>query len=355
MSGIKTMNTIVYAGRVKNQSTLMQCSSGGAFVAISNIFLEKGDIVAAAIYNYQTHTTEFKMLRDTEERDLACGSKYMQSKPGNIFQESYQWLNNHPEKKLLFVGMGCQADGFRRFAELKGIREHVFIIDIICHGSPSPKLWREYADSVERHNYGKITYLTFKDKRNGWNRPTALVKINNKEISIGDYIKIFYSQCALRPSCHECPYATTERLTDMTIGDYWHIEDKMPEFYDPNGNSVFLIHTNKGMEVFEEIKKAIDCRLSNTRDCWQENLESPTPVSAQRSVFWQDYQKQGVQYVMKKYGTISFAERVKNKIKSKIGGYLLNGELRSLSGINKVNDCLLFKTYFAYYSEWRIA
>ena len=63
-------------------------------------------------------------------------------------------------KRLLFVGMGCQADGFRKFAEMKGFREQVWIVDIICHGSPSPRLWKEYAESAEK-KYGKITYLTF--------------------------------------------------------------------------------------------------------------------------------------------------------------------------------------------------
>lgn len=63
--------------------------------------------------------------------------------------------------------MGCQADGFRKFAEMKGFRERVWIVDIICHGSPSPRLWKDYAESAEK-KYGKITYLTFKDKRNGW-------------------------------------------------------------------------------------------------------------------------------------------------------------------------------------------
>ena len=60
------------------------------------------------------------------------------------------------------------------------------------------------------------------------------------------YVKVFYNRCALRPSCYECPYATTERKTDITIGDFWHIEETIPDFYNPNGNSLFLIHTNRG-------------------------------------------------------------------------------------------------------------
>ena len=162
--------------------------------------------------------------------EKAKGSKYMQSKPGDIYRKAYHWLMENPEKELLFVGMGCQSDGFRKFSEIKGIRDRVYIVDIICHGSPSPKLWREYAESIQEKD-GEITYLTFKDKRNGWKSPTAYVKVNGAEKSIKDYVKVFYNRCALRPSCYECPYATTERKTDMTIGDFWHIEETIPDFY----------------------------------------------------------------------------------------------------------------------------
>lgn len=85
---------------------------------------------------------------------------------------------------------------------------------------------------------------------------------------------MFYNRCALRPSCYECPYATTERKTDMTIGDFWHIEETIPDFYDPDGNSLFLIHTNRGEELFEKIQGDLDYRLSNTTQCWQANLEA---------------------------------------------------------------------------------
>ena len=223
-------------------------------------------------------------------------------------------------KKMLFVGMGCQSDGFRKFSEIKEIRDRVYIVDIICHGSPSPKLWREYAESVQKKD-GKITFLTFKDKRNGWKSPTAYVKVNGEEKSIKDYVKVFYNRCALRPSCYECPYATIVRKTDMTIGDFWHIEETLPDFYDPNGNSLFLIHTNRGEALFEKIRDDLDCRLSNTTQCWQVNLEAPTKKSEQREEFWNDYQKKGIDFVMKKYGSVPVKTKIKNKLLKIMGGY----------------------------------
>lgn len=205
---VELIKTVVYAGRLKDRDALMKSSSGGIFTALSDLFLDNGEAVVAASYNYDSKQEEFGIILNKEERNIAKGSKYIQSIPKNVFRDAYQWLKNNPGKKLLFVGMGCQADGFRRFTEEKGIRNRVVIVDIICHGQPSPRLWKDYASMKEKELRGKIKYLTFKDKRKGWNNPTALIKINDREILIKDYVRIFYNQCALRPSCYECKYAT---------------------------------------------------------------------------------------------------------------------------------------------------
>ena len=311
---VNMIETLVYAGRIKDNSILLNSSSGGAFTALSDYFLKNENAVVSTIYNYKNHTAEYKMILNQQQRDSAKGSKYMQSKPGNIYKTAYNWLINNPNKKLLFVGMGCQADGFRKYCEIKGVREQVYIVDIICHGSSSPKIWREYAKLIQEKKKGKITYLTFKDKRNGWKFPTAYVVVNGKEKFINNYVKIFYNRCALRPSCYECPYATIERKTDITIGDYWHIDETIPDFYDSNGNSLFIIHTNRGKKLFERIKDNLDYRLSDTTQCWQMNLESPTPRSENRGIFWQDYYSKGIDYIIKKYGSESINVRIKNKV-----------------------------------------
>lgn len=116
-------------------------------------------------------------------------------------------------------------------------------------------------------------------------------------------MNIFYNRCALRPSCYECPFATTERQTDITIGDFWHIDEKMPGFYNKN---------------------CLDYRESNTVDCWQENLEHSTPISDHRADFWNDCQKKGIEYVMKKYGTVSFGISLKDEFKEIMGGVSLS-------------------------------
>lgn len=323
--------TKVYGGRLKDRAELLGSSSGGAFTALSNSFLVAGNAVIAATYSFSTHQQEYKLITTVDERNAARGSKYVQSIPGEIFKEAEAWLKVHPEKQLIFFGMGCQAAGFQSYAEAKGLRDRITVVDIICHGSPSPQIWKEYVGQLEKRVCGKVVSLTFKDKRKGWNHPTAIAKIGDTEIPLNRYVKIFYNRKELRLSCHKCPYTTTERTTDITIGDFWHIEEKVPEQYDEMGTSLLIIHTDKGVKLFEKAKNSLDWFESNTVDCWQLNLEKPTAMAEGREKFWQDYYAHGIDYIVEKYGSDSFMDKVKRKVKKLLGGGYSEGSIFNTS------------------------
>lgn len=309
--------TKAFAVKLKDSQQLYRSSSGGAFTAISDVFLSRGEAVVSPVYNYETSQTEFVLYDTKRVRDEARGSKYMQSYPLNIFREAEIWLKSN-DGNLLFVGVGCQADGFRRFMESRGLRNRVTIVGIICHGSSSPKIWKDYVSGKEN-----LSNLNFRDKRNGWHNPVAHIDINGKEKSIQDYLTIFYNKCALRPSCYQCPYATIERKVDLTIGDFWGIEKALPDFNIDGGVSLILVHTEKGLEVFEKIKTHVYWKESNTKDCLQPNLIKPTDKSPRRDEFWSDYQNCGIQFVLKKYAPQpSILRRAARKIKRIAKGVL---------------------------------
>lgn len=192
MNSIKKLpQTIIYAARINDRDVLRSSSSGGLFTVLSDPFLRCGGAIVCSVYQYDSHRIEFCLITEKSKRDCAKGSKYIQSSMGDIFRKAHEWLMEDAGRKLLFVGTGCQAEGFRKYAEQTGIRQRCTVVDIICHGAPSPLLWREYVTHLECIHKGKVTNLTFKDKRNGWLRPTACVKIFNKEISIADYVRNF--------------------------------------------------------------------------------------------------------------------------------------------------------------------
>ncbi|MFI3227799.1 MAG: Coenzyme F420 hydrogenase/dehydrogenase, beta subunit C-terminal domain [Clostridia bacterium] len=298
---------LVYATRLRDKKSLKLSSSGGMFTALSDYFLDNKKAVVCAIYNYDNDNVEFSILLDKLSRDNARGSKYIQSNMLNILKQSEKFLKLSDDNEILFVGMGCQAASFKKYMQVKNLEEKITTVDIICHGSPSPKIWREYIATKKGNS--KIDSLTFRDKRNGWKNPTAIVNIDKREISLKEYTNLFYNRCILRPSCHKCPYATTNRAVDMTIGDYWGIERVCPEFYDPMGNSLVLIHTDKGLELFNKIKNSLEYQLSNQEDCLQPNLKEPTPISSNRKAFWTDYKKFPFQKIINKYAKPSFKQR----------------------------------------------
>lgn len=302
----------VYAGRLKDHEQLLRSSSGGAFTAISDLFFKEGGAVICSTYDYEAHREYFALMTDPADRDQARGSKYVQSSPGNIFKEAENWLKEHTDHPLLFVGVGCQAAGMISYAKAKGFRDRVTVVDIICHGAMSPGLWKDYMDLLES-KHGKAEFITFKDKRNGWKAPVAAATAGGREVSLKDYVHIFYSRMALRPSCHKCPWAAVDRGSDLTIGDFWGIEKALPSFYSEEGVSLFLIHTEKGQLLFERAKEAMITAESNREDCLQPNLVRPTPVSDKRQLFWRDYEKRGIRYIVRRYGKDPLPRIVKRK------------------------------------------
>ena len=237
---------------------------------------------------------------------------YIQSCVTDAWREAIDWLVDNPEKQLLFFGLGCQAAGFASLCRMKGVLDRITIIDIICHGVPSPKLWKEYVASLEKR--GKLSNINFRDKRTGWEKSIGVAKLNGKEISLQKWRKVYSSRRIMRPCCSLCPYTTIERKTEITIGDFWGMEKSLSQFYDPMGTSVFIIHSEKGQALFDRIKKQLDYRESNPVDCKQPNLERPTKHAEGRELFWKEYRRKGIDYVINKYGSDSLFSRIRRKV-----------------------------------------
>lgn len=304
-------NLKVYAARAKKQNILTSSSSGGLFTILSDAMLESGGAILAAVYDYQNHIVSFRLIRTVEERDAAKGSKYVQSNMADAFYSTRIWLEGHPDKKLMFIGLGCQADAFRNFIESVGLRERVWIVDIICHGVPSPQIWKEYIAPISPQ------YVTFKDKRKGWLHPTAVAYSNGKEIPLDEYVRVYYQHSILRPSCYSCPYSTLIRTSDITIGDYWHIQSRIPEFFHPMGNQLVIIHTELGLEIWDRIHFDLDICDSYTENCLQNNLVCPTLSPKNRAQFWHEWHKKGTMSTIHKYG-MKKEEKSMNKVKRKL-------------------------------------
>jgi coenzyme F420-reducing hydrogenase beta subunit len=306
----------VYAIKHGSDSVRMSSSSGGVYTAISDHVLENKSGICYGVKFDKDFTVRHTGATTADERDKLRGSKYVQSDLGTVFYEAKQNLSEG--KLVLFTGTPCQTAGLAKFLEVSKIDiSNLILNDIICHGTPSPKLWNDYVMFVEEKNKSKLQDYTFRFKEKGWRGynvkagfESGRYELNTKDIL--KYIKLFNSNLALRPSCYYCKFANLHRPSDIMIGDFWGIEKSMPEFEDERGVSLVFINTKQGEAVFEQIKNDIYFKQGNTTDCMQLNLQQPTKKPANREKFWKDYYNRGFMYIAKRYAGDGFTGRMRS-------------------------------------------
>lgn len=156
--------------------------------------------------------------------------------------------------RVLFTGTGCQINGLKKF--LQKDYKNLICVDIICHGVPSPVLWKEYVGYMENKMQGKMEKVNFRCKDQGGENFGMKEYGSSKEVYISKskspYRQMFLSDFCLRPSCYECK-AKTLRLSDLTIGDFWGIDTIAPEMNDSKGTSLVIVRTNQGEEIFNRL------------------------------------------------------------------------------------------------------
>lgn len=294
-----------YGARHKDMSEVETSRSGAAFIAISDWVLEQGGIVYGVGYADHFRVVH-KRAVTKEERDEFKGSKYVQSDMGTIFRQVKQDLRDG--KIVLFSGTPCQTAGLNSYIGKK-YRENLYLVDIVCHGVPSPYIWRDYLSYIEKKYKKKVSVVNFRDKGEyGWaaHKETFIFgdgeKITPEQ---SPYTDLFYKHIMLRQSCGSCHYCNTVRPSDITIADFWGFEKTNVEINEDNkGVSLLLINTDKGHRVLEEIKNKM-CLISAKLDnCLQANLMHPSILNAKSKEFESLYVKRGFIYVLKKYTNV---------------------------------------------------
>lgn len=229
-------------------------SSGGIYPTIATwIINNDGVVYGAAFDNGYQHVAH---IRATCLDDLkkTCTSKYMQSRINNIFQLVKDDLESGNE--VLFSGTPCQVAGLRSF--LNKEYDKLICVDFICHGVPSEKIWKLYTDKLIHMYNHKIDAVNFRYKENGWN-PTLLLLLlgENRIIESQDqniYYKAFLSDLCLRKSCYNCTFKSINGFSDITLADFWGIEDICPDLDDGKGTSLVIVNSEKGQRIFDTIK-----------------------------------------------------------------------------------------------------
>lgn len=239
-----------YAAR--NEDALLRSSSGGVFPVIAEKFVTGGGEVCGAQLDEECKVVHSFVDRK-EDLQKIRGSKYVQSELYSIFDDVRAELDNG--QKVLFSGTPCQIAGLKAF--LRKDYAGLYLVDIACHGVPSPGLWEKYKAVMETRHGFKLKSVDFRDKSDGWRHYNIRYVFQSKEVLVprmdDPYMALFLQDMTLRPSCYECRFRKGNSGSDLTLADLWSVEGTCPQMNDDRGVSAVLINTDKGRELFESV------------------------------------------------------------------------------------------------------
>ena len=254
----------IYGAINHNEQIRLDSSSGGIFTALAEIALDKGGKVWGAKLNEQCEVVH-DCVETIPALELLRGSKYVQSHIGLSFQKIKAELRKG--KVVLFTGTPCQVAGLKRF--LKDDYSNLYTIDFLCHGIPSPGVWKKYLEQ----QFGKSARLKdikFRDKTHGWEKycfslkqyfPKGKDSVKHIErCNKNLYMRAFLHDLTLRPSCYNCPARSFKSGSDITLADLWGAWRTLPEYNDNKGCSCVAINTEKGGQLFQCLGTSVSAK-----------------------------------------------------------------------------------------------
>lgn len=303
----------------KNLSVRWDSTSGGAFSALAEVMYAKGGYVSGAIYNDDFSVRNYISNKSSDLEKLRS-SKYLQSKAEGLYKEIRNLLRKG--ELVLACGTPCQMAALRSF--LRKDYDNLIIIDFICRGVNSPKVYRSYLDSLERHYGGKIVYVKAKNKELGWRNLTRKVTFDNGKSYYGvgmedDFRRGYHTNVFCRPSCYSCKYKEFPRIADITIADYWGIE-KVDKNLDNNiGTSMILLNSHKGSKYFNQTADKLEWKETKFESILQGNIALTKSISTakiDRTSFFEDLDKNTFEEVTQMYFPRAQRQDIKYKIKT---------------------------------------
>lgn len=287
-------------------------SSGGVFSLLAQQF----DVVYGVAMTDDCYGAEF--IRAEQDISLLRGSKYLQAHVGETYKNVEKDLKLG--KQVLFSGTGCQVNGLKYF--LGKEYENLFCLDVICHGVPSPFLWEMYIKHHEQKRGKKVSSVNFRCKEVSWRNFGMKKDATFASKEHDPYMQMFLRNYCLRPSCYQCK-VKTNKLSDMTIGDFWGIESVAPEMDDDHGVSIIIVRSEKADALLKKVEQDLRCKEVSYEEGVKCNPSEHSSVEMpqSRDAFFDDMHSMTFQKLTQKYVRSSsrwrtVIGRCKRKLKS---------------------------------------
>lgn len=340
----------VYAAKNPNEEIRKESSSGGIFTLLAEQTIDAGGVVFGVKWN--EHFEAVHAYTETKEGLVDFrGSKYVQSQTGDTFKQAEEFLKQG--RQVLYSGTPCQIVALKLY--LKKEYDNLLTIDIICHGTPSPGVFRWYlseelqmtaarqnnkktkfsnpssitsiakADILAKEQGFKIKDIRFRDKQLGWKKFSfvftleSLSSIQNNEISISSplnenaFLRGFLANIYLRPSCYACPAKSGKSGSDITLADYWGINSLMPELDDDRGVSAITINSTKGQNALHSTDAKLYIASYENICANNPSLLFSCKIPEKRIIFF-SYTQRSFHEHLNKLLHISFILRIKYRV-----------------------------------------
>lgn len=309
----------------KQESIVKNSSSAGIFFLLAERTIQKRGVVFGARFN-KVWDVVHSWADTIEGIKPFMTSKYVQSHIGDSYKQAESFLKEG--RDVLFSGTPCQIAGLKHF--LRKEYDNLLCVDVVCHGVPSPGVWREYlkyaiSPKGRKNTVSSLLYsplsegealqikgISFRDKSLGWKKYSFVLlssqgESRSEENSVSSsyktivrqkhyynlYMKMFLSNLTLRYSCFACPARKGKSGSDILLGDYWGIARYYPELFDQNGVSMALAYTEKGRRLLKSLNLNIqDIKYSETSG--NSNIETDEPCPSDRGIFFEDFRSKRV-------------------------------------------------------------
>lgn len=273
-----------YAARAYDNDLRYTSSSGGIFPVLANDVFGKNGVVFGASMQARGIVRHI-MIDNPDDVKKIQGTKYVQSEIGHSYKQIKKLLEQ--DVLVMFTGTPCQCEGLKLY--LGKEYENLLIVDLVCYGVPSSGIWNKYVKYLESKFGGDMTSYCFRDKRNKDRGRTIACNINGKEhtwrLYDDIYCDLYLNKNIIRPSCYECTYCSEMRSSDITLADFWGIEDVYPQLNDQMGTSLVITHTEKGEKIINASRNSIEFCECSKQQAQQPRLQYPIEKKKHRQFY----------------------------------------------------------------------
>ena len=314
---------VSFACTAKDENFAKQSSSGGVFPLLTNMFAEQQAVIYGAAFDNNWKVKHIR-VNDIDELKKLYTSKYVQSDMGDSFKQVKHDLDIG--KEVLFAGTPCQVAGLKSY--LSKEYNNLTTVDFICHGVPSPAVWRSYIKEKAVNLNSKIIDISFRNKKDGWKNYYFRIKtedgnITYEKASDNIYMQSFLKDLYLRPSCYDCKFKTLNRASDITLADFWGVEKVLPEMYTEKGVSLCWSSSDNGNRILCKALEDMVYKKVDLQDAIRHNPSAIKSVNVHknRDKFFKAFaeNKDSVTNLIEKYyDTRSLRKRLSYKIRTEL-------------------------------------